>query len=206
MFKRNNFISYNGQPRGSELINEWKYVSIDGIEALTSADYFSEVVGLLSVGDIIHVFFIEDSSVSGGATHYRATTDLCVRVSAGGHVAVLPTAVMCGQCTIGNGGGASSGNIAMLVSSTIEDAYCVLSGGVDSDGDTNTVAVKNGSTVLYSATVTDSTADGEILAMAKNGSASAALFTADSFSVANSGEATQAHGTVTVVINASPAA
>jgi hypothetical protein len=87
MFNRKNFINYNGQNRGSELINEWKYVSEDGLSEVMAADYFKDVQKLLSTGDIIRVYLV--SQRASEETYYRASVDLRLS-SESGHVNALP--------------------------------------------------------------------------------------------------------------------
>ena len=201
MFKRENFTSYNGQNRGDELINEWKYVTSDGVADVISADYFKDVQQLLAVGDIIHVYVVAAEEVSGGASWYRMSYDVCVRSSEEGHVAALPIGELSGQGVLVNGTSGNTGTIGMGVGYTLYAAYCILSGKVSSGS--NAIAVKNGSTTLYSGSVTAATGDGAVIALTKNGSASAALFDAASFGI-SAGGAAAAAGTITVVLNAAP--
>jgi hypothetical protein len=99
-----------------------------------------------------------------------------------------------------NVNGGDAGTIPMGADYTLTAAYAILSGGVDSVGDSNGITVKNGSTTLFSGSIDSTTADGAVIALTKNGSASAASFKAASFAILNDGGAAVAHGTVTVVL------
>jgi hypothetical protein len=199
MFNRRNFTSYNGQERGSELLNEWKYVTSDGGGAVTGADYFKDVQKLLAVGDIIRVHVIAPEENSGEASYYCTSYDLCVRTWVAGHVCALPISVLGGQCELNNGTSGIVGTILMNTGYIVNSAYCILNGKVGSGS--NTVTVKNGATVLYSGVLSAASADGSVITMEKNGSAGAALFDAAAFGISSSG-ATEASGSITVVLKA----
>jgi hypothetical protein len=104
-----------------------------------------------------------------------------------------------------NTNGGDAGVIVMSADYAVTAAYAIMSGGVDSDGDTNTITVKNGTITLFTAIMTNGTADGAVIGMTKNGSASAESFQASSFAIANDGAAAIAHGTVTIVLVGSKA-
>jgi hypothetical protein len=83
---------------------------------------------------------------------------------------------------------------------TVSEAYCVLDGYVRTG--VNNITVANGATTVFSGTIAAGSVLGSVVALAKNTSASADKFSAASFSVNNSGSATDAGGTVVVVLNA----
>jgi hypothetical protein len=89
--------------------------------------------------------------------------------------------------------------ITMATGVTVHAAYAILSGKVDSSGDSNVITVKNGATTLFSATINGDTADGSVLAMEKSGAA-AEHFDASEFGIENDGAAALAHGMVTVIL------
>jgi hypothetical protein len=123
MFNRKFFTSFNGQLFGSALINDWKYVTTDDAAALSSADYFSEVQPLLSVGDVIHAYYVS-SDQNGNATKF--VTDIAtfiVRTSdrEGCHVAVLPKHNLDGQGILKNSNVGDNITIAMSTGHTPAD-------------------------------------------------------------------------------------
>jgi hypothetical protein len=198
MFDRRNFISYNGQNRGSELANEWRYVTGDSGEDVTGADYFADVQKLLTVGDSIRVQFM--GTLEGGDVYYRSFATLTVALSKYGHIVALPVGVLNGACELDNGNAGSAGVIEMNAGYTVGDAYCVLDGEVLAG--TNVITVKNGTTTLFTGSFVAGSVVGTVVKLAKNGSAAADKFAAASFSVTNSGAATDASGRATVVLNA----
>jgi hypothetical protein len=199
-FEIKKFTSVNAQGYGEGLMNEWKYVTTDPETALGVGDYFKDVQKSLAVGDLIRVYFF--SPDSGNGSYYQRSKVFCVRMSdgEGDHVAALGTSALDGQGVLKNISGGDAGTIPMSADYTVTAAYAILSGGVDSVGDANGITVKNGSTLLFSGSITSGTANGTVLALTKNGSASAASFKAASFAIANDGGAASAHGTVTVVL------
>jgi hypothetical protein len=194
------FTSVNAQGYGEELMNEWKYVTTDPEAALAVGDYFKDVQKSLAVGDLIRVYFF--SPDSGNGSYYQRKKVFCVRMSdsEGEHVAVLGTSGLDGQGVLKNINGGDASSIVMSSDYTLTAAYAILSGGVDSVGDANAITVKNGSTLLFSGSIDSTTGDGTVLALTKNGSASAGSFKAASFAIASDGGAAEAHGTVTVVL------
>jgi hypothetical protein len=200
MFNVRNFISYNGQIRGDELINEWKYVTSEDPDELIVADYFAAVGRLLSVGDIIHVYRVSDEVTSGGAMWYRRSYDMCVRARTDGHVSALPVSELTGQGELENGTSGSASTIEIGTGYSVGVAYCILSGAVLIGS--NTVTVKNGSTVLFTGVLEEGSGAGSVIMMAKNGSAGAGKFDAAVFSIECDGVASAAVGSITVVLNA----
>jgi hypothetical protein len=198
MFDRRNFISSNGQIRGSELANEWRYVSEDAADTIAAADYFAPVQSLLAVGDTIRVQLME--KFGSGHAYYRSIVVLSVVLSENGHVVAVPIAGLCGQCELTNGSVGSSGVINMDAGYTVGEAYCVLDGEVLAG--TNVITVKNGTTTLFTGSLVAGSGVGTIVPLAKNGSAAADKFAAASFSVTNSGAATDASGLAIVQLNA----
>jgi hypothetical protein len=200
-FNRNKFLSVNGQPGGITTLNEWKYVTADGVDEMATADYFRDVQGSLAVGDLIHTFLIAEPPAGSNANWFCGKTMLCVRMSdsSGGHVAALPVSTLDGMGVVKNIPAGDATTIAMATGLTIYAAYAILTGGVDSAGGSNVITVKNGATTLFSATIDGNTADGSVIPMVKS-AAAAALFDANEFGVENSGAAAQAHGIVTVVL------
>jgi hypothetical protein len=194
------FTSVNAQLYGEGIMNEWKYVTTDPEGALGVGDYFKAVQKSLAVGDLIRVYFF--SPDSGNGSYYQRNKIFCVRMSdgEGEHVAALGTSSLDGQGVLKNINGGDAGTIPMAADHTLSGAYAILSGGVDSSGDENTISVKNGTTLLFSGSVDSTTADGAVISLTKNGSASAGSFKAASFAIANDGGAAEAHGTVTVVL------
>jgi hypothetical protein len=199
-FDRNKFLSVNGQPGGITTLNEWKYVTADGVDEMATADYFRDVQGSLAVGDIIHTFFIAEPAAGATTNWFRKKGTLCVRMSdsAGNHVSALPTSTLDGMGVVRNIPAGDASTIVMAAGLTVHTAYAILSGKVDSAGTNNVITVKNGATTLFSATINGNTADGSVLPMAK--SAAAALFDAPEFGIQNSGAAAHAHGIVTIVL------
>jgi hypothetical protein len=204
MFNRKSFTSFNGQLFGSALINDWKYVTTDNAAVLSSADYFSEVQPLLSVGDVIHAYHVSTDQDGNATSFVTDIGTLIVRTSdrEGCHVAVLPKHDLDGQGVLKNSNVGDNITIAMSAAHTLTEAYCILSGAVDSDGDETTITVSNGATLLFSATMDNTIANGAAIKMTKNASASAASFSAASFAVSTDGGAANAHGTITVVLGA----
>jgi hypothetical protein len=162
-FNRNKFLSVNGQPSGVSTLNEWKYITVDGIGELTSADYFRDVQRSLAVGDIIHLFSVADPTIGADGNRLRKTATLCVRMSdyVGNRVAALPLSPLDGMGVVKNTPFGDATAIAMEAGFTVHSAHAILSETVADDG--NTIAVKNGETVLFSATVGEGTADGHLL-------------------------------------------
>jgi hypothetical protein len=197
MFDRRNFISYNGQNRGSELANEWRYVTGDSEGDVAGADYFADVQKLLTVGDSIRVQFI--GTLGSGDVYYRSFAALTVALSKDGHIVALPVGGLNGECELDNGNAGSAGAIEMNAGYTVSDAYCVLDGHVAAG--TNVITVKNDATTLFTGSLVSGSAIGTVVKLTKNGAAAADEFAAVSFSVTNSGAATDASGRAIVVLN-----
>jgi hypothetical protein len=204
MFNRKSFTSFNGQLFGSALINDWKYVTTDNAAALSAADYFSEVQPLLAVGDVIHAYHVSSDQDGNGTKFVTAIGTFIVRTSdrEGSHVATLPKHDLDGHGVLANGNVGDNTTIAMSTAHTLTEAHCILSGAVDSAGDGATVTVSNGETLLFSATINNTIANGAVIKMAKDGDAEADDFSAASFAVSTDGGAANAHGIITVVLDA----
>jgi hypothetical protein len=181
-FNIEKFTSVNGQGYGEGLMNEWKYVTTDPESAVMVGDYFNDVQKSLALGDLIRVYYF--SPDGGNGSYYQRNKVFCIRMKdgEGNHVAALPTSALDGQGMLKNINGGDAGTIAMSADYTVTAAYAIVSGGVDSSGDSNTISVKNGSTVLFSGSIDNGVVDGTVLTLTKNGSASAGSFKASPFS------------------------
>jgi hypothetical protein len=167
------------------------------MDAITGANYFAEVQSLLAVGDTIRVQLME--KFGSGNASYRSIVILSVVLGQDGQVVALPIAGLCGQCELANGSARSSDVINIDGVDTVGDAYCVLDGNVLAG--TNVITVKNSTTTVFSGSLIVGSGVGTIVALTKNGSASADKFAAASFSVSFSGAATDASGHAIVVLN-----
>ena len=213
-FNKTNFISVNGQPRGSELINDWKYVTSGSLSTLTAADYFVDIVDTLKVGDIIQVYYIQSGDEhlcqdadSSPAQLYTTTDRLIVRLcnNKSRHVAALPVGISSAEVFLNNVNAGDATTITIPEGEKLADAYCILNGKVDSADSTNTVTIKNGATTLFTGEITTATADGAVIKMTKSQvelqEGAPDPFAATEFSVENNGLAALAHGKIAVVVN-----
>jgi hypothetical protein len=202
-FNREKFTSSLTQQYGKGMINEWRYITSDSGDAVASSDYFTDVQKSLAVGDIIETYYVQEDGDGNDTSFFRTRNLFCVRMSddESGHIVALPISQLDGMGILKNTNGGDDGTIPMSDAHTVTKAYAILCGKVDSDGDSNTITVKNGATTLFTATIDGNTESGSLIAMEKNVDADEDLFSAESFDIENDGDANLAHGTVTVVLS-----